>query len=173
MKPQHGNRLPDPLREVFIVKRWVQVGVYLGITLPLVPYYFFLAFNILQLSVWFGVALAIATVAIEGTFWYMMKLRKQSAYPNILAIKLGTAQDLREACDLSTRLVADWLHARGAVLAWLDEETHTIPGCSYGLSLEFLGVGAVALDDAPFGADIIDCRAVLIESKYVHLWAGL
>ncbi|KKK79878.1 hypothetical protein LCGC14_2829100, partial [marine sediment metagenome] len=43
MKSQHGNRLPDPIREVLIVKRWVQVGVYLGITLPLVLYYYFLA----------------------------------------------------------------------------------------------------------------------------------
>ena len=173
MKPQHGNTLPDPLRELFIVKHWVQVGVYLAITLPLVPYYYFLAFNILQLCVWYGVALAISTVAIEGTFWYMKKLRKQSAYPNILAIKLGMAQDLREACDLSTRLVADWLNARGAVLAWLDEETHTIPVCSYGLSLEFLGVGAVALDGAPFGADIMDGRAVLLEARDVPHWTGL
>ena len=61
MKPQHGNTLPDPLRELFIVKHWVQVGVYLAITLPLVPYYYFLAFNTLQLSVWYGVALAIST----------------------------------------------------------------------------------------------------------------
>ena len=173
MKPQHGNTLPDPLRELFIVKHWVQVGVYLAITLPLVPYYYFLAFNILQLCVWYGVALAISTAAIEGTFWYMKKLRKQSAYPNILAIKLGSAQDLREACELSTRLVADWLNARGAVLAWLDEETHTIPVCSYGLSLEFLGVGAVALDGAPFGADIMDGRAVLLEAKDVPHWTGL
>jgi len=173
MKSQHGNRLPAPLREVLIVKRWVQVGVYLGITLPLILYYYFLALNILQLSVWYGVAVVISTAAIEGTFWYMMKLRKQSAYPNMLAMKLGTAQDLREACDLSTRPVADWLDARAAVLAWLDEETHTIPVCSYGLSLESLGVGAVALDDAPFGADIMDGRAVLLEAKDVPLWTGL
>lgn len=173
MKPQHGNRLSDPIREVLIVKRWVQVGVYLAVTLPLVPYYYFLAFNVLQLSVWFGVALVIATAAIEGTFWYMIKLRKQSAYPNILAVELGAAQDLREACDLSTRLVAEWLNARAAVLAWLDEETHTIPVCSYGLSLESLGVGAIALDDAPFGADIMDGRAVLLEAKDVPHWTGL
>ena len=173
MKPPHGNRLPDPIREVLIVKRWVQVGVYLAITLPLILYYYFLAFSVLQLSVGYGVGLVIATAAIEGTFWYMIKLRKQSAYPNILAIKLGIAQDLQEACDLSIRFVAGWTDARGAILAWLDDETHTIPVCSYGLSLEFLGVGAIALDDAPFGAEIMDGRAALLEVKDVPHWAGL
>jgi len=173
MRSQRGNRLPDPTREVLVVKRWVQVGVYLAITLPLFLYYYFLAFSVLQLSVGYGVGLVIATAAIEGTFWYMIKLRKQSAYPNILAVELGAAHDLQEACDLSIRLVAGWTDARAAILAWLDEERHTIPVCSYGLSLEFLGVGAVALDGTPFGADIMDGRAVLLEAKDVPHWASL
>ena len=173
MKPQHGDRLPDPTREVLVVKRWVQVGVYLAVTLPLFLYYYFLALNVLQLSVWYGVGLVIATAAIEGTFWYMIKLRKQSAYPNILAVELGAAHELQEACDLSIRLVAEWTDARAAILAWLDEEAHTIPVCSYGLSLEFLGIGAVALDGTPLGADIMDGRAVLLEAKDVPHWAGL
>ncbi len=173
MRSQRGNRLPDPTREVLVVKRWVQVGVYLAITLPLFLYYYFLAFSVLQLSVGYGVGLVIATAAIEGTFWYMIKLRKQSAYPNILAVELGAAHDLQEACDLSIRLVAGWTDARAAILAWLDEERHTIPVCSYGLSLEFLGVGAVALDGTPFGSDIMDGRAVLLEAKDVPHWASL
>lgn len=173
MRSQRGDRLPDPTREVLVVKRWVQVGVYLAITLPLILYYYFLAFSILQLSVGYSVGLVIATAAIEGTFWYMIKLRKQSAYPNILALELGAAHDLQEACDLSTHLVAEWTDARAAILAWLDEEKHTIPVCSYGLSLEFLGVGAVALDGTAFGADIMDGRAVLLEAKDVPHWAGL
>ncbi len=173
MKSQRGSRLSDPTLEVLIVKRWVQVGVYLAITLPLFLYYYFLAFNALQLGVWFGTALVIATGAIEGTFWYMIKLRKQSAYPSILALHLGAAQDLQEACDLSMRLVAELTGARAAVLAWVDEERHTIPACSYGLSLEFLGVGAVDLEGTPFGTAIMDGRAVLLNTKDVPHWAGL
>ena len=172
MKSQRGS-LPDPIREVLIVKRWVQICVYLAIMFPLPLYYFFLGLNAVQLGVWYGVGLVIATVAIEGTFWYMMKLRKQSAYPNILAVELGAAQDMQQACDLSARLVAEWLDCRGAVLAWLDKEGHTIPVCSYGLSSEFLGIGAVALDSTPFAAAMTDGRAVVVNGEEMPQWTGL
>ena len=171
MRPESG-RLPDPIREVFIVKRWVQIGVYLAVTLPLPLYYYFLALNTLQLGVWYGVGLVIATVAIEGTFWYMIKLRKQSAYPNILAVELGTAQDLKQACDLSTRIVAEWLDAPTAVLAWVDEEKRAIPMCSYGLPAPPLDGGAFDLGSTAFAPTIADGRAVLLRAEELPEWSG-
>ena len=166
------RQLPDPIREVLTVKRWVQVGVYIAVTLPLPLYYVFLGLNAVQLSVWLGVALVIATAAIEGTFWYMMKLRKQSAYPNILAMELGTAQDLQEACELSTRLVAEWLDARTAVLAWLDEEMRMIPVCSYGPSARPQDGDTIALGRTALGPSIANGQAIVLNAKQLPEWAG-
>lgn len=122
----------------------------------------------LDLSI-FGIGQVIFAVALQR----FLQLQKQSRYPSFLAVELGAAQDLQQACDLSTRLVAEWLGARGAVLAWLDEEKHTIPVCSHGLPRSLLGIGAVALDDTPFGDAVAAGRAVFLGVRDLPQWEEL
>lgn len=87
----------DPLKEVRTLKRWVRIGVYAAIigTEPL--YIFVLHMSMSQVIVGLVIGLIIAFTAIEGAFAQMFKLRKRSAYPNVLLVELGTAGGLSHA----------------------------------------------------------------------------
>src|SRR5687767_11621167 len=75
-----SSPIADPLREVRTLKRVVQVGVYAAI-LGTEPFYLFvLHYSWGQLLSGLLIGLIIATVAIEGAFNQMFKLRKRSAY---------------------------------------------------------------------------------------------
>ncbi len=102
MKSQLGSSPPDPIREVFIVKRWVQVGVYLAITLPLFLYYQFLAFNALQLGVWFGTALVITDVTSGKQ---IRTINVPNTRGNLLAISTD-GRFLASACQAITGIKA-------------------------------------------------------------------
>ena len=101
-----------------------------------------------------------------------LQLQKQSRYPSLLAVELGAAQDLQEACEFSTRLVAQWLHARAAALAWLDEEMRIIPVCRYGSPALPLGEGTVAIDRTPFGPAVMRGQATVIGARELEEWPG-
>lgn len=171
MSSDSSQKIASPVREVLILKRFVQVGVYISVTLPLPLYYYFLGLNLHQLAVWYGVGLVIATIAIEGAFGQMVKLRKQSAYPNILAVELGGAHDLRDACELSTRLVSGWLKAYAGVLVWLDEEMRGVPICSHGLPPK-MDISAMA-GAPPAAATVAQGRAALLSARDLPRWSGL
>ena len=87
----------DPLKEVRTLKKWVRIGVYAAIlgTEPL--YIFVLQMATTQILVSLVIGLIIAFTAIEGAFAQMFKLRKRSAYPNVLLVELGNAGGLSPA----------------------------------------------------------------------------
>jgi diguanylate cyclase (GGDEF)-like protein/PAS domain S-box-containing protein len=89
----------DPLKEVRTLKRWVRIGVYAAIlgTEPL--YIFVLQMATAQILVSLVIGLIIALTAIEGAFAQMFKLRKRSAYPNVLLVELGNAGGLSPAAQ--------------------------------------------------------------------------
>jgi hypothetical protein len=145
----------------FFILLYVPIDIYaFGMTWEQVLY--------LDLSI-FGIGQVIFYIALQR----FLQLQKQSRYPSFLAMELGAAQDLREACELSTRLVAQWLDARGAVLVWLDEEMRTIPVCSYGSPAPHLAGGTAPLDRTAFCPTAVDGHAVVVSARELQEWAGL
>ncbi len=145
----------------FFILLYVPIDIYaFGMTWEQVIY--------LDLSI-FGIGQFIFHIALQR----FLQLQKQSRYPSFLAMELGVAQDLQEACELSTRLVAQWLGARAAVLVWLDEEKRTVPVCSYGPSAWPLDGDTIALGRTAFGPAIASGQAIVLNAKDLQEWAGL
>jgi hypothetical protein len=106
--PASAN-VPDPLRDVLSLRRWVRISVYVAI-LASEPFYFFvMAFSPAQLLAGLLVGLTIAFFAIEGAFNQMIKLRKRSAYPNVLLVEVGnvgeTASAAQHGLEVAARLL--------------------------------------------------------------------
>ena len=114
--PPYDIAIGDFLKEVRRVKRLTQVGVYLGIFVTEPVYYFVLNFSLLQLLVGFAVGLVIATTAIEGAFAEIFKLRKRSAYPGAVALKLGALPTFDVACQAMVSIMDKLLHLKGSFL---------------------------------------------------------
>src|SRR3972149_424803 len=100
----------DPLRAVRTLKRWVQIGVYTAI-LGTEPFYYLVLHSSLL------VGLIIATVAIEGAFGQMFKLRKRSAYPNLLLQELGQAPGVTAAAEQALAVINRLLRGRASFVA--------------------------------------------------------
>src|SRR6058998_218236 len=91
--------LIDPLREVRALKRWVAIGVYAAI-LGTEPFYFFvLHYNWPQLLSGLVAGNIIAFTAIEGAFNQIFRLRKRSAYPNLLLQEVSLAPGMIAAAQ--------------------------------------------------------------------------
>jgi GAF domain-containing protein len=123
----------DPIRDALRVKRFVQAGTYGAIIASLPLYHFALAYSAPQLLAVLFIGLSIATAAIEGAFWQIFKLRRQSAYPHLIAVELGTVQDLREACQIAVSAATRWLRADGAVLVWIRRFGTFLPVATCGM----------------------------------------
>ena len=109
----------DPLHAVRVVRRRTRLIVYPLIAL-IVPVDHFVIGTpwLTTIAMTIGGGYAIGTVAIEFIWFYFFKLRKEAAYPTMLAMELGSTQDFRQACETAVRLVADLLRAEMVVLAW-------------------------------------------------------
>jgi diguanylate cyclase (GGDEF)-like protein/PAS domain S-box-containing protein len=104
----------DPLREIRALKRLVQIGVYAAI-LGTEPFYFFvLHYSWPQLLIGLTIGLIIATVAIEGAFGQMFKLRKRSAYPVVIHEELSFASDADAAIQHALPVLTSLLRAKSA-----------------------------------------------------------
>ncbi len=114
--PPYDIAIGDFLKDVRRVKRLTQIGVYSGILVTEPVYYFVLSFSLLQLLVGFGVGLVIATVAIEGAFAEIFKLRKRSAYPGAVALQLGALPTFDVACQATVSIMDKLLHLKGSFL---------------------------------------------------------
>ena len=101
---------------------WVRLIVYPGVTLLIPLDYLLLGMPWFQAVVSHLGGYVVATVGIEFGFWYMFKLRKQSAYPTMLAMEVGPVHNLSKACQKSVETVASWLNARAAVLVCLQRD---------------------------------------------------
>jgi len=107
----------DFLKDVRRVKRLTQIGVYSGICAALPFYYLALGFSTGQLLAVLAIGLVIATTAIEGAFAEMLKLRKRSAYPGAVALRLGALPTFDAACQTVESIMDRLLHLRGSFLA--------------------------------------------------------
>ena len=114
--PPYDIAIGDFLMDVRRVKRLTQIGVYSGILVTEPVYYFVLSFSLLQLLVGFAVGLVIATVAIEGAFAEIFKLRKRSAYPGAVALQLGAMPAFDVACQATVSVMDKLLHLKGSFL---------------------------------------------------------
>ena len=128
----------DPLHGVRIVKRRARLIVYslIALIVPLdhliigTPWLTTIAMTI-------GGGYIIATAAIEFIFFYFCKLRKEAAYPTVLAIELGAAHDFDQACQGTVQLMAELLGAEKVILALSahhDEQLTTV--ATHGIAPE-------------------------------------
>ena len=165
---------PDPLRQVRILKRIVQLGVYMAIPGYLVPFRLLLDMSYHQLTGPLAAGLIIATVAIEGAFWQFFKLRKQSAYPNILAVQLGAIQDLRQASDSALRLACHYLKASAAVLAWSSPAGRLIPVASRNMPEDWTPLLQHPEPDHPPIKRVLEEQAIALgKPSECPCWSGL
>jgi diguanylate cyclase (GGDEF)-like protein/PAS domain S-box-containing protein len=90
----------------------VQIGVYAAI-LGTEPFYILvLHYSWPQLLTGLLIGLIIATVAIEGAFSQMFKLRKRSAYPGVILQELSAASDVETAVARALPVLAALLKVK-------------------------------------------------------------
>jgi diguanylate cyclase (GGDEF)-like protein len=111
------SAVPDHLRDLRTVKWWTRMIVYPGVTL-LIPLDHFLWGVTWQqaFSVHLG-GFAIATLAIELAFAQVFKLRKRSAYPGDVSLRLGTLPTFDVGCQAAVAIMDRLLGLRGSFLA--------------------------------------------------------
>jgi diguanylate cyclase (GGDEF)-like protein/PAS domain S-box-containing protein len=137
--PERNEKYPlgrDPLDMIRALKRWTRLVVYPAVSLLIPLSHFLLGSPWLTALISHGVGgYGVATLGIEFGFWYGYKLRKEAAYPTMLAMDLGATGDFGHACDRCARLAAGLLGAEKVLLAWGNQEdgslatvaTHGIP----------------------------------------------
>jgi signal transduction histidine kinase len=131
----------DPLEEVGLLKRWVRVGAFVAM-LALVLLYL-LAFDLsLNRGVVIFLTMAVTVaLAIELAFGYILRLARTSAYPVKLAVALSPLQGFKEACQRSAEMVAQFLGAEAAVVAWIHSDLQELePLATAGLPARWLKV---------------------------------
>jgi diguanylate cyclase (GGDEF)-like protein/PAS domain S-box-containing protein len=137
--PELSDKYPlgrDPLDIMRALKRWTRLVVYPAVT-ALIPFsHFLLGETWLSAIVSHAVGgYFVATLGIEFGFWYGWRLRKEAAYPIMLAMDLGATEDFARACERCVRLLVGLLGAEKVVLTWRNQEdgslttvgTHGIP----------------------------------------------
>ncbi|MEX1194899.1 MAG: EAL domain-containing protein [Dehalococcoidia bacterium] len=118
-----AHRHIAPIREVYRLKRFVQVFVY-GTILGTEPFYWFvLHYSPVQMIVGLAIGLMIATSAIEGAFNQMFKLRKRSSYPSIFLVELGVRASAADAARGALVTVRELLDVSAAFVALREADT--------------------------------------------------
>jgi diguanylate cyclase (GGDEF)-like protein/PAS domain S-box-containing protein len=113
----------DPLDMIRALKHWTRLIVYPAVTLLIPLDHFLLGSPWLTAIISHGVGgYLVATLGIEFGFWYGFRLRKEAAYPAMLAMDLGATGDFGRACDRCVRLLAGLLGAEKVVLTWRNQE---------------------------------------------------
>jgi len=111
----------DFLKDVWRVKRLTQIGVYAAILAALPFDYLALGLSSGQLLVVLAIGAVIATIAIEGAFAEMFRLRKRTAYPGAVALQLGALPTFDAACQAMEAIIERLLHPRGSFLTLQNE----------------------------------------------------
>ena len=126
----------DPLHLIRVLKWATRLVVYPAVALLIPLDHSLLGTPWLAAAVSHGMGgILVATVGIEFGFWGGYKLRKQAAYPTMLAVELGATGEFDAACEKSVWLLADLLGAENVLLAWKSDDngslttidTHGIP----------------------------------------------
>jgi diguanylate cyclase (GGDEF)-like protein/PAS domain S-box-containing protein len=106
--------IPDPLREVRTLKRWVQIGVFAAIYGSEPFYLLVLHYSVPQAMIGLLIGTLIAVLAIEFAFGQMFKLRKRSAYPGVILQQLSTAPDVDAAVHQALPIISTLLKTKSA-----------------------------------------------------------
>lgn len=109
------------VREVRLLKRFVQAGVYSAIFCLVPVFIFILGFSVLQEAVNLVIGLMIATSAIEGAFSQMFKLRKRSSYPGIFFLELGSQTTAADTAHAALVTIRELLGADAAFIATVQD----------------------------------------------------
>ena len=128
--------IADPLAEVRNLKRIVQVGVYGAIIGSEPFYYFVLHYSVPQLFLGLAIGLIIAFTAIEFAFGQIFKLRKRSAYPNVVLVELGGASASDDATGPAIAAIRRLLKATSAFLACSDADGALVVKTASGVDPE-------------------------------------
>ena len=139
--PDLSDKYPlgrDPLDIMRALKRWTRLVVYPAVTALIPLSHFLLGTTWLSAIVSHAVGgYLVATLGIEFGFWYGWRLRKEAAYPTMLAMDLGATEDFPRACERAVRLLAGLLGAEKVVLTWRNQEDGSLTTVStHGISPE-------------------------------------
>jgi diguanylate cyclase (GGDEF)-like protein/PAS domain S-box-containing protein len=173
--PELSDKYPlgrDPLDMIRALKRWTRLVVYPAVTLLIPLDHFLLGSPWLTAIISHGVGgYLVATLGIEFGFWYGYKLRKEAAYPTMLAMDLGATGDFGRACDRCVRLAAGLLGAEKAALAWRNDEDGSLtPIATHGIPTED-AAEAMALPSWWTAMQAIDEREVVVAALGKdHAW---
>jgi diguanylate cyclase (GGDEF)-like protein/PAS domain S-box-containing protein len=126
--------IADPLREVRTLKRWVQVGVYAAILATEPLYLFVLHYSWQQLLSGMFVGMLIAFLAIEFAFGQMFKLRKRSAYPNVILQQLSSAPDVESAVAQALPVIDYLLKTKSSFAMLRGDGDQLNPPVTHGMS---------------------------------------
>ncbi|MGQ9573285.1 MAG: diguanylate cyclase [Dehalococcoidia bacterium] len=117
----------DPLHLMRVLKRRTRLIVYPAVTFLIPLDHLILGAPWLTALISHGVGgYFIATLGIEFGFWYGYRIRKEAAYPTMLAVELGTAEDFGQACERTVQLVTELLGAEETALAWRNGEDGSV-----------------------------------------------
>lgn len=116
-QPRVGLAVADPLSDLRAVKWWTRVLVYSAGALLLPLDYFLWGLSWQQaISAHMG-GFVIATLAIEVIFAQVFKLRKRSAFPGNVSLRLGTLPTFDVGCQAAVAIMERLLGLRGCFLA--------------------------------------------------------
>jgi len=125
-----------PLAEVRALKLKVQIGVYSAIIGTEPFYYFVLHYSIVQLLLGLAIGLIIAFSAIEFAFGQIFKLRKRSAYPNVVLVELGGASVTEDPTGPALAVINGLLGATASFLTSPGSDHVTAVKAASGVSRE-------------------------------------
>jgi len=142
----------NPLQGIRTTKRLTRLGVYLAILAYGPVYLFVLQYALRQVITSWVVGIVIATIAIEFAFTQMFKLRKRSAYPNVLIMQLGEAQSVDAAARLALPVLHRLLGVRASFIALAGNEGEyslaSVLGMSRTDAQRYLQAGAASIREA-------------------------
>jgi signal transduction histidine kinase len=147
---------PDPLHEVRVAKRWALAGIVVSVA-ALVPIYgIFLSLSLADVVFVLGPAALTAVVAIELASRWEYRMRRRYAYPHRLGYEIATIHEFPRACQHAANIIAGWLKADAAIVAWLTEDEQTLAAtAAYGFSRDWVDNAApIALGARTLGESI-------------------
>jgi len=167
--PKRSGKYPlgrDPLHLMRVLKRWTRLIVYPAVTLLIPLDHLLLGSPWLSALISHGVGgYLVATLGIEFGFWYGFKIRKEAAYPTLLAMELGATGDFAQACDRAARLLADLLEAEKVLLAWRNHEDGSLTTVSaHGIPPEDVPLPASLSWWQQTARQAIDKHKVIVDS---------
>ncbi|HEY5640384.1 MAG TPA: EAL domain-containing protein [Dehalococcoidia bacterium] len=156
-----AHRDDDPLRSIRRLKRVTQVGVY-GAIFALVPVDFFvLGHSLGQESVNLVLVFSVATVAIEGAFGQMFKMRKRNSYPGVFFMELGSQATAADAASTALTITRQLFGADACFIAATEDNR-----------MQILAAEGVSTDVSEKYATQDETREAISEMRTAHAPAG-